>query len=225
MSRTLAPISFVPYITACRDEEAASAATLGARPGARGGLFYTDEGSGDRDARGVLWARCSQNRDGNTVLGKPRWSDVHLARQRECMEKLLCQGCVQQPSRTSLGSLFLASPPPDATATEWVEGYRTAQPPLCLKHAVVATEWCGHLLREGAVALRAWVRPLYGVLGTYCRSRGLQPPRAHRHERGKGQRPVVPGPAVHPWILASQLVRELRGVTVINLAEEIAAGV
>lgn len=28
-----------------------------------------------------------------------------------------------------------------------------------------------------------------------------------------------------PWILASQLVRELRGVTVINLAEEIEAGV
>ncbi|MFD3714916.1 hypothetical protein [Streptomyces sp. NPDC058677] len=225
MSRTVAH-SFVPYITARHGEEAALASTLCARPGPRGGLFYTDEGPGDRDARGVLWARCSQNRDGNAVLGKPRWKDVHPARQRECMEQLLCQGCVQQASRTSLGYLFLASSPSDATSTEWVEGYRTAQPPLCLQHAAIATERCGHLLREGVVALRARVPRLYGVLGTYYQSRGFQPPEPIETEEEEDDVPLSYRDRRYtPWILASQLVRELRGVTVIDLAEEIEAGV
>ncbi|WP_266665182.1 hypothetical protein [Streptomyces sp. NBC_00237] len=142
------------------------------------------------------------------------------------MEQLLCQGCVQQPSRTSLGYLFLASPPSDATSTEWIEGYQTAQPPLCLQHAAIATERCGHLLREGVVALRARVPRLYGVLGTYYRSRGLQPPEPIETEKEGDDVPLSYRDRRYtPWILASQLVRELRGVTVINLAEEIEAGV
>ena len=225
MSQTRARTPFVPYITFREDEEPVSVAMLGAMPpgGPRDGLFYVNEGPGDRDERGVLWARCSQNRNGSTVLGKPRWSDVHPSRQRECMEQLLCQGCARQPSRTSLGYLFLASPPRDVSSAEWVEGYRTVQPPLCLAHAKIATERCGHLLREGAVALRARVPRLYGVLGTYYEFKGFLPP-----EPAEIDPEVVNVPLSYRdrrytrWILASQLVRELRGVTIVNLAEETA---
>ncbi|WP_078971080.1 hypothetical protein [Streptomyces chattanoogensis] len=226
MSRLMARPTFVPYITTRVGEEPASAATLGVRPGPNGGLYYADEGPRDRDARGVLWARCSQSRLGNTLHGKPRWRDVHPARQRECMEKLLCQGCVQQASRTSLGYLFLASPPPDTTSNDWVEGYRTAQPPLCLEHAVIATEQCGHLLREGVVALRSRVPRLYGVLGMYYQSRGLQAPEPVKPDAEDDVPPLsYRDRRLIPWILASQLVRELRGVTIVNLEEEIEARV
>lgn len=227
MSKTKVRTPFVPYITLREGEEASSTVTLAARPRGfkGGGLYYTDEGPRDRDERGVLWARCSQNRQGNQVLGKPSWSEVHPSRQRECMEALLCQGCAQQPSRTSLGYLFLATPPPGATTTDWVEGHQTAQPPLCLEHAVVATERCGHLLREGVVALRSRVPRLYGVLGTVYESNGLAPPEPMELGPECDDAPLSYKVRRHtPWILASQLVRELRGVTVANLTEEIAAG-
>ncbi|MFI5859348.1 hypothetical protein [Streptomyces parvulus] len=221
MSRLKARSTFVPYITMRKGEEPAPVTMLSASP-ARG-LYYADEGPGDRDDRGVLWARCSQNRDGNAVLGEPRWKDVHPARQRECMEALLCQGCVQQPSKTDLGYLFIATRPADATSTDWIEGYRTAQPPLCLVHAKTAVDRCGHLLKRGAVALRSRVPRLYGVLGTYYLDRGLQPPEPIETDPEEEDVPLPYKTRRYtPWILASQLVRELRGVTVVNLEEEIA---
>ncbi|MET9967922.1 hypothetical protein ABZZ80_18850, partial [Streptomyces sp. NPDC006356] len=154
----------VPYITARQGEQADSLSNLSLRAGGKG-LFYLNEGPGDRDERGVLWARCSQSRCGNDIVGRPRWRDVHPSRQRECMEDLRCQVCVQQPSRTELGYLFLAAQQDDRSTDGW-EGHLTAQPPLCLEHAKAAIEQCGYLVRARAVALRARVPRLHGVIGT-----------------------------------------------------------
>lgn len=227
--RTLARPTFVPYITLRHGELPAPVATLRAGPSPHGPrLYYTDEGLRDRDERDVLWARCSQNVRGQGIFGAPRWRKVHPWRQRECMERLLCQGCSQPASKTSVGYLFFAVPPRGATSFEWIEGYRTAQPPLCLKHAAIAAEQCGHILKRGGVALRVRVPRLYGVIGAYYRSRGdrVVPELIRTDKDGDDESALsYRERRLTPWILASQLVRELRGVTVINLAEEIAARV
>lgn len=209
----------VPYITARQGEQGDSLSSLGLQPGGRG-LFYLDEGPGDRDERGVLWARCSQSRYGNEIVGRPRWRDVHPSRQRECMEALRCQVCVQQSSRTSLGYLFLATHRIEHPAAGW-EGHLTAQPPLCLEHAQVATKQCGHLVRSGAVALRAKVPRLYGVIGTLYRIGPDGQPESVEFD-GESARTPLPYKERRftPWFLASQLVRELRRVTVVDLDEE-----
>lgn len=140
------------------------------------------------------------------------------------MEGLRCQVCVQEASRTEDGYLFLATAPA-RTRASW-EGFLTAQPPLCLEHAEEATEKCGHLVRTTAIALRARVPRLHGVIGTHYRYGpcGIEPV-------DLGGEPEAGSPLPYrnrrltPWFLASQLVRELRGVTVINLADEVAAAV
>jgi hypothetical protein len=212
----------VPYITARQGEQADSLSNLSLRPGGKG-LFYLNEGSGDRDERGVLWARCSQSRNGNDIVGRPRWRDVHPSRQRECMEDLRCQVCVQQPSRTELGYLFLASQHDDRSTHGW-EGHLTAQPPLCLEHATAAVEQCGHLVRAGAVALRARVPRLHGVIGTLYRSGpdGRPEPVEFDSESARAPLPYRQR-RLTPWFLASQLVRELRGVTVVDLDNLVSA--
>ncbi|QNP74954.1 hypothetical protein IAG44_39760 [Streptomyces roseirectus] len=212
----------VPYITARTGEEPAPLSHLLARPGH--GLAYPDETDGDRDAHGVLWARTSQPRDGDRLVGRPRWRDVHPARQRECMEGLLCQVCALPASRTEAGYLFLASPPNGNPLARWPEGHLTSQPPLCLRHAQTSVDQCGYLARTGAVALRAKEPRPYGVLGTVYGPGPGGRPQAIRSDDPAGY-------LVHPyrhrhvtaWLLASQLVCRLRAVTVIDLPEEIAA--
>lgn len=219
---TITPVTaspLVPYITARHGEQGDSLSNLSLRPGGKG-LFYLDEGPGDRDERGVLWARCSQSRYGNEVVGRPRWRDVHPSRQRECMEALRCQVCVQQSSRTALGYLFLATYRTEMPADGW-EGHLTAQPPLCLEHARAAVEQCGHLVRDGAVALRAKVPRLHGVIGTLYRTGPDGRPEPVELD-GESARTPLPYKERRftPWFLASQLVRELRQVTVVDLDEE-----
>lgn len=220
---THAPASrLVPYITARQGEQADSLSSLGLRPDGKG-LFYLNEGPGDRDDRGVLWARCSQSRHGNDIVGRPRWRDVHPSRQRECMEELRCQVCVQQPSRTQLGYLFLAAQQ-DTRSTDGWEGHLTAQPPLCLEHAKAAVEQCGYLVRAGTVALRARVPRLHGVIGTLYRTGADGRPEPVEFDSELAR---IPLPYRHrkwtPWFLASQLVRELRGVTVVDLDDLVSA--
>ncbi|UNO42151.1 hypothetical protein KGS77_24845 [Streptomyces sp. MST-110588] len=212
----------VPYITARRGEEAEITAMLGFRPGG-GGLCYLDEGPGDRDDQGVLWARCSQSREDGWPVGSPRWGMVHPSRQRETMQGLRCQVCIVQPaSRTASGYLFLSTRP-KVTGRDWPEGVLTWQPPLCLGCAVIAVEQCHHLLRAGAVALRARVPRLYGVIGIlYTTGTDLRPVPVQVSEEARDTPLPYKDHLLRPWFLASQLVRELRGVTVVDLEREIA---
>ncbi|MDQ0601987.1 hypothetical protein QF037_006332 [Streptomyces canus] len=200
----------VPYITAREGEEADSFLALRASFGAdgRSRLSYWDESRDDRDVRGTLWARTSQSigRDGMPV-GSPRWRLVHPARQRHTMMNLLCQVCVG-PTKTPDGYLFLESgtvPGPGVTV-------RTAQPPVCLKHAHAAAKLCPNLVRHGHVALMVQSAPLYGVIGTPYQwsSDGVQ-------TLAGDDIPLPYGSPNLRWFLASQLVRTLRAFTVIDL--------
>ncbi|MGX1541140.1 hypothetical protein [Streptomyces adustus] len=201
----------VPYITGREGEHPDLLASLGSAQGPDGRLHlaYHDEQNGDRDLRGVLWGRCSQYiGPDNLPIGRPRWRMVHPSRQRECMEQLRCQICAQ-PARTDHGYLFLAGPdevrPVDAVV-------RTAQPPVCMRHARTAAEQCPHLQGRPTMYLTQSA-PLYGVIGTPY----------HYTDGGLRALPATDGrealPYGHPglrWYLASQLVRRLRAYTVIN---------
>ncbi|MEU2874151.1 hypothetical protein ABZ769_33985 [Streptomyces olivoreticuli] len=211
----------IPYITTRKGERDEAASRLGVLPHA--GLSYVNEGPGDRDSRGVLWARCSQSRDtAGRLTGVPLFREVHPARQRECMTSLRCQICVQQASRTDAGYLFLQSRhPEDPKEPGWPEGTLTAQPPLCLKHGVLSGEECVHLASAGFIALRSRRPRLYGVTGTRYRLNGT-----FSLEPVTDEHVTVPyGDPTAAMFLASQLVRRLGDVTVVDLAAEWEAAV
>lgn len=202
----------VPYITLREGEEGApDNLIMIAERGHRLRLHYRDEGPDDRDLRGVLWGRCSQNRrnDRNMPTGRPVWKLMHPARQRETMQAMLCQVCVQ-PAKTPAGWIFLAGPDdhaPDATSII------TAQPPVCAKHVRAAANLCPHLGGRPMVFL-VQSAPLFGVHGTLY---------------GYGQggvrmvaQPDFPLPYGHhnlPTFLASQLGRRLRSFRLVDLDE------
>jgi hypothetical protein len=218
----LARPSVIPYITRRRGETGDLALFLGVLP-RLDGLRYLDEGWGDRDLRGVLWARCSQQLENGMPSGVPEFGDVHPARQREAMMRLRCQVCMGPADMTSLGYLFLViQPDADSVEAGWPEGAVTTQPPLCLAHAKTAVEECHPLVREGHVALRVARPRLYGVLGTPYRfgTGGVEPVRTD----GKDTQVTIPyGHERALWTLASQLVRRLCGVTRVDLDREIEA--
>ncbi|MEV6055218.1 hypothetical protein [Streptomyces sp. NPDC052107] len=202
----------VPYITSREGEHPDLLLSLRGTHGPDGRLQlgYWDELREDRDLRGVLWGRCSQTIGADDLpSGRPQWRMVHPSRQRECMEQLRCQVCAQS-ARTRHGIIFLAGPgevqPEQAVV-------RTAQPPVCLKHARPAAEQCPHLCGRPTVFL-VQSAPLYGVIGT-------------PYQYGNGGLQALPAtdqplPYGHPglrWYLASQMVRRLRAYTVITLGD------
>lgn len=202
----------VPYITARVGEEADSFLSLRATFDSAGvaRLGYWDETRDDRDVRRVLWGRVSQSIGVDGLpSGEPRWRLVHPARQRECMLGLRCQVCVGD-TRTPEGILFLESAKNGMPATG--APVRSAQPPVCLRHARVAAKRCDHLAEHGHVAILAQSAPLYGVIGTpYAyTSSGLQ-------ALAGDDTPVPYGDPALRWFLASQLVRTLRAFTVVDL--------
>ncbi|MGW0628504.1 hypothetical protein [Streptomyces sp. NPDC002758] len=211
--RTSTELGLIPYVTLREGEEAAPSnlAIVREWPSNRPRLRYQDEGPDDRDVRGVLWGRCSQNRrdERNMPTGKPRWRLMHPSRQRECMRAMICQVCVQ-PARTPLGFVFLAGPDdhrPDETRII------TAQPPVCQRHVPAAARLCPHLDGRPLVFL-AQSAPLYGVHGTVY---------------GFGQDgvtavnlpdfPLPYGDPDLPVFLASQLVRRLGSFRRVDLDE------
>ncbi|NGO66831.1 hypothetical protein [Streptomyces boncukensis] len=202
----------VPYITAREGEEADSFLSLRATFDAAGvaRLGYWDETREDRDVRGVLWGRVSQSIGPDRLpTGEPKWRMVHPSRQRETMLKLKCQVCVQN-ARTPEGILFLEAKKDGVPMAS--TPVRSAQPPVCLRHARLAAKRCPYLAEHGHVALLAQSAPLYGVIGT---------PHAYTDN---GLRvlsgddvPVPYGDPALRWFLASQLVRTLRSFTVVDL--------
>jgi hypothetical protein len=212
----VSPTIQIPYITARLGEDIDPKPAL--ISSLRRGLSYEDEHADDRDAWGALWARGFQLPAAVRDAHPPRWRDVEIYRQRETMSLLRCQVCAEPASRTPLGVLFLATRPPGAVGPAWPEGMHTAQPPLCLEHAVTSAEQCRYLVERGHVALRAQRPVLYGVLATryqmdYPRPKHLDPT-------------PMPVPYSHPqlrWCLAQQQLRQLRGVSVVDLAEEATA--
>lgn len=212
--RTKRP-NLVPWVAVREGEQAAPLSMLSVLPNLKG-LCYLREERGDRDDRGVLWGRCSQNvgDDGNPA-GRPDFRMMHPSRQRDCMAALRCQVCYRPASKTNNGYLFLLAAADTDPASP--EGALTHQPPLCLEHADVAVSTCP-VLRHGYVALRSRVPRLYGVNGYLYSHRYGHPIELHTERQ-------VPYTDRHltRWILASQLVRRLTHVTVIDLGAELRA--
>ncbi|MWA07685.1 hypothetical protein [Streptomyces sp. BA2] len=208
----------VPYITAREGEEADSFLALRASFDSEGHsrLAYWDETRQDRDVRGTLWARVSQSIGADRLpTGEPKWHLVHPARQRETMLLLKCQVCVTN-ARTPDGILFLESKKDGIPAAS--TPIRTAQPPLCRRHARIAAKRFPYLAEHGHVALLAQSAPLYGVIGTPH----MYSPSGIRVLAGDN----VPVPYGHPdlrWFLASQLVRTLRAFRVVYLNDFVPA--
>ncbi|MGW0776732.1 hypothetical protein ACWD01_24430 [Streptomyces sp. NPDC002835] len=201
----------VPYITSREGEDGELLAALRASfaDDGRVRLGYWDETPDDRGPRGELWGRCSQNigRD-RLPQGRPQWRMVHPARQRETMMKLLCQVCVS-PTRVRGAHLFLDTGP----RLEPGRRLLTAHPPLCLEHAAAAVEQCPNL-RKNHTALLVHRAPLYGVIGTPYQwsASGLQ-------ALPGDDQPLTYTSPLLPWFLASQLVREIREHTVVDLRD------
>ncbi|MFM9447011.1 hypothetical protein [Streptomyces acidiscabies] len=200
----------VPYITCRAGEDPVKRKALCGSwgPDGRPRLAYRTELPGDRDLYDVLWARCPQKRGPDGLpTGDPQWRDVHPARQRECMQRLLCQVCAQ-PARTKRGFAFLVAPgelrPHETTLL-------TTQPPVCRRHIRTAAALCPYLRDDPTVLLVPAPR-LHGVVGA------LYEHTSHR---------VRPAPADigslpygHPclrWYLASQMVRRLHSFEVVDL--------
>lgn len=215
----------VPYITLRDGEEAVPESMLSvrySRSGKPSGICYEYELPQDRDDRGVLWTRTSQFRSPVThrPTGKPLFAAMHPSRQREMMSALRCQVCGKAASRTEAGWLFL-----EMADGKDAEGIRTGQPPVCLEHAVAGIERCRHLAKRGYVLVRSRVPRLHGVVGVVCQEVDcrlvcLPPPTGPQ-----GQDIVIPYTRTEltPWVLASQLVRRLTGVTVVDIHRELAA--
>ncbi|MFB6505643.1 hypothetical protein ACFC07_21870 [Streptomyces sp. NPDC056099] len=210
----------VPYITSREGEYGALESELTLSMNAFGAvrLAYQNETPEDRGPHGELWARCSQSLNASgRPTGKPQWRLVNPTRQREAMRQLRCQInlCAAE---TPGGYLFLAGAAEDASHRAG-EPVRTAQPPVCLKHARPSVELCKHL-RKGHVAFLARATSIWGVIGSRYRltATGLEPLPAEDDD--------APVSYKHPqlgWFLASQLVRELREYEVVNLDDLVPA--
>jgi hypothetical protein len=214
----------VPYITMRAGEEPEPESALGIRykrVGTPIGVCYRWELPRDRDDRGVLWARTSQNLslDTRRPTGKPIFASMHPARQREMMSSLRCQVCHGPASRTELGYLFL-----EKAGDGDGEGITTGQPPVCLKHAAAGIENCRHLIEHGYVLLRSKVPRLHGVLGQVFKAvnHSLVPLPPLLAPDGSD----IPIPytmrELTPWVVASQLLRRLTGVTIVDIDRELA---
>ncbi|MFD3654318.1 hypothetical protein [Streptomyces sp. NPDC058620] len=203
----------VPYITAREGEETDLLSSLCVRgPSSATRIGYRDEIPSDLGPRGELWGRCSQRIGPDRMpIGRPLWRQVHPARQRETMMKLRCQVCVA-PARTAKGTLFLESAAVKAPAPG--SALLTAHPPVCLPHARASVEQCAHFAQHGARVLLVRSAPLYGVMGT-----GYKLGLAGWQEVPGVDAPVPYGSPVIRAVLASQLVRELRDFTVVQLDE------
>ncbi|GGZ82017.1 hypothetical protein GCM10010389_19890 [Streptomyces echinoruber] len=155
-----------------------------------------------RDLDNVLWERC-----GGETTGGPAYAEkLHPQRQRTTMEQLLCAGCKAPAARDERGMAWVLPLLDNAPDTVW-EGVRTAIPPLCGACADRVPRLCPRL-REGHVELRVREAEQIGVRGTLHPSPGEQGP---------------PDPDVLvmydspdlPFVVARQVVRELRLTTVV----------
>ncbi|MFD8969835.1 hypothetical protein ACFV0C_33455 [Streptomyces sp. NPDC059568] len=203
----------VPFITRWSGEREVSRADLCL---SRKGLFYRHDDAADRDKFGALWARTV----GRAGVGEPRFRDVSFSRQRQAMRDLLCQVCAGPASTTRLGTLFLLEGTVRSAAE--LEEEPTGQPPLCLPCARLSREQCPRLVRR-YTAVRAKKPTVWGVFGVpylpptpFLPAMGGLVPEPRTLQVGYGRADLR-------FVLAHQLLRQLRRVTVIDLDAELAA--
>ncbi|GGU75155.1 hypothetical protein [Lentzea flava] len=193
----------VPYVTAWSAEQNLPY-ELVERPGC--GVGYADELLTDRDSRGVLWHRVAVRRQ----VGRPEFGRVHPLRQRRAMLRLLCQVCAGPADQTEDGVLWLLRDYQDDWPG-WPEGMASVEPPVCVPCFAISLKLCP-ALRRGAVAVRVREFPIAGVRGAVYRN-GVPAPVAVAAANVSYDDPVV------RRVVATALVRELRGCTLVPVAE------
>ncbi len=161
-----------------------------------GGIGYADEMLGDRDSRGILWARAPSC----LGEGRPAFGEVHGPRQRRAMRRLLCQVCAGPADRSTDGVLWILQ---DRRAdwSGWPDRMGITEPPICLPCAELSARVCP-ALRRGGVLIRARAYPLAGVFGMRYQP-GIPAP----VNVGTGL-VAFDSPRIR-WTLAAQLIRQL----------------
>ncbi|KOV79862.1 hypothetical protein [Nocardia sp. NRRL S-836] len=187
-----------PYVTAWSGEEDLPCVLVDL-PDDR--LGYASELLTDRDGHGVLWRQTALRRGD----GRPEFAKVHPLRQRRAMERLLCQVCGKPADQDESGVLWLLRDFRDDWP-QWPEGMASTEPPVCRPCVPISRRLCPSL-RKGVVAVRVRQCPVVGVRGSLYRPGPLAPVVV------RGGDFTYDDPAVHR-VLASALIRELRGCTV-----------
>ncbi|MFI5986976.1 hypothetical protein ACIBEA_39700 [Streptomyces sp. NPDC051555] len=170
------------------------------------GLGYADERPEDRDRDGGLWARVATDLTGGGVVENAL---PHPYRHRHLMGERLCQVCAQGPARNDDGAYLFVVPsgPLDLTTApaNWGEGFLEPNPPVCLADAAASATGCPSL----GLATAVWVRypTLYGVRGMSYRPRGGVLEEAGRRLARYETNALA-------WVVAQQMYRRLKGVTV-----------
>ncbi|MEU7478913.1 hypothetical protein AB0A63_23205 [Lentzea sp. NPDC042327] len=164
-------------------------------------LGYATELLTDRDRHGVLWTQTVSRRGD----GRPEFARVHPQRQRRAMERLLCQVCGNPADQDETGVLWLLR---DFRGDwpNWPEGMASTEPPVCRPCVPLSRRLCPSL-RKGVVAVRVRHHPIAGVRGSLYRPGTLAPVAVRAGDF------AYDDPFVHR-VLASALIRELRGCTV-----------
>jgi hypothetical protein len=160
----------------------------------------------DRDARGVLWQRAAVRHE----VGRPEFGKVHPLRQRRAMRQLLCQVCAGPANQNEDGVLWLLRNYRDDWPS-WPEGMACTEPPICLRCVPLSLRLCP-ALRRGAVAVRVREFEVAGVRGALYRQ-GANAPVAVGAANLAYDAPDI------RWLVASALIRELRGCTFVPLDE------
>jgi hypothetical protein len=193
-----------PYITTWSAEQDLPCNVVVERSGL--GIGYTDELPGDRDAHGVLWHRAAIHHG----VGRPEFGKVHPLRQRRAMRRLLCQVCAGPADRTDAGVLWLLR---DYRGDwpRWPEGMACVEPPICVPCVPISLKLCP-ALRRGAVAVRVREFEVAGVRGVLYRKGASGPVAVEAGNLFYGDPDIR-------WMVASALIRELRGCTLVPIKD------
>ncbi|HWC84337.1 MAG TPA: hypothetical protein VG756_30645 [Pseudonocardiaceae bacterium] len=194
------PSGPVPYIALWSAEKLPAPLVLQSSAGIR----YADENLLDRDKDGVLWNRV-QCRPGT---GDPIYNQVHPLRQRKAMRNLWCQVCAGPADHHDDGTLWLLR---DRRSDwpNWPEGIANTHPPVCARCARVSVRICPWL-KPGFVAVRAH-STVTGVIGAIYRAGRVFPRPTDDDDTVRYGDPLL------RWVRATQLVRELRDCTFVEL--------
>lgn len=190
----------VPYVTSWSTETERHGILIQDPPS---GIRYADESVADRDDNGVLWSRIPLLQG----EGRPLFGQVHALRQRRAMRHLRCQVCAGPADRTEHGILWMLQDKRDGRP-DWPEDLDATEPPICRPCADISRVACP-ALRAGHVTVRVKHSPVTGVLGIQYTPGPLLP------EPTTAAIVDLDDPAIG-WTLAAQLVRRLRGCTLVE---------
>ena len=197
------PSIIAPYITAWSAEQDLPC-TLVERPDHS--IGYANELLSDRDRHGVLWRQTALRHR----VGRPEFARIHPLRQRRAMELLLCQVCGGPADRNDDGVLWLQRDYRDDWP-QWPDGMASVEPPVCLPCVPTARRMCPALQR-GSVLVRVKDCPIAGVRGVFYMQSVLAPTAATAANF------AYDDPAIRR-VVASALIRELRGCVIVPLEE------